>query len=559
MKTIYIILFSLFIILLSLIFLIIIYSKSDKKGEKGEKGEKEIEKFDSDKIIKFDFVIIGGGITGTYLAYSLKKKFPNKSILLIEKNVELGGRLSSVNIDKISLEYGGMRFFEEIHPRLISLLKELNINKIHVPYKEHENIYNLRGEIFRRKNLFPNSEKKYFIRKNEKNTNIFQEIDKRVKNNLSKYIKTDHILDYNTRLAISKDNKLSTITFNSIILNGKDSFSIENWQRYLDIFGYKGLYNREESFLSGCVENYSLISETQYFIQGGTQGLVKSLVQDFKIIDEIKQLNNNKINKNSVILNTVLLRTEVENNSVNCYLLNMKNYKEEVIINTKKLYICTRLSDYEAILNSCNKCSIVEQSTENYIRNCQELLTTIKDNLDTYSLTKIFLYYKNNWWSKITGVNRGRNITTDKLNQVWFYDDNYIMIYSSLEDADYWNSNFPYNEQKELVDANTNIIKSLNILLQEKLEAMFSDFGIEIPLADKIGWKYWEEGYAQWTNIRTHNSKYKNIDEVKNKLRYPFENIDITYINNDTSLNQGWIEGSLEEVDDVLADGVKSV
>jgi len=565
MKTIYIILFSMFVILLSIICLIIIYSKSGKKGEKCEKvekvekvekGEKEIEKFDSDKIIKFDFVIIGGGITGTYLAYSLKKKYPDKSILLIEKNTELGGRLSSLNNDKISLEYGGMRCFEEIHPRLISLLKELNINRIKVPYKEHENIYNLRGEIFRRKNLFPNSQKKYFIRENEKNTNIFQEIDKRLKKKLSKYIKSDNILDYNTRLAISKDNKLSTVTFNSIILNGKDSFSIENWQRYLDIFGYKGLYNREESFLSGCVENYSLISETQYFIQGGTQGLVKSLVQNFEIRNNINELKN-KINKNSAVLNTKLLRTEIQNNSIVCHLLNMKNYKEEIIINTPKLYICTPLSQYENILQTCNKCSVSKQSTENYIRNCQELLTTITDNLDTYSLTKIFLYYKNNWWSKITGVNRGRNITTDKLNQVWFYDDNHIMIYSSLEDADYWNSNFPYNEQKELVDTNKNIIQSLNILLQEKLNVMFSDFGIEIPLADKIGWKYWEEAYAQWTNIRSHNSKYNNIDEVKNKLRYPFENINITYINNDTSLNQGWIEGSLEEVDDVLADGVR--
>lgn len=498
----------------------------------------------------FDFVIVGCGITGAYLAYSLRKKFPNKSILIVEINDHVGGRLSSLDIrqpDKISIEYGGMRCFEEIHPRLVKLLKDLKISRTQVPYKERENIYNLRGEIFRYKNLFPNSENRYFIRENEKNVNIFDQIDGKLKKIIQKDINLKDILDYKTRILISQDNYLSTLTFNSLLLNGKDSFSIENWQRYLDIFGYTSLYNREESLLSGCVENYSLTSENQYFIQGGTQGIVKTLVQDFS---RSLNLNENHI----LLLKTKLLRLDITNNLINCHLLKMTNYQEENIISAKKVYICTPISDYKSILGNSNKCSMFTQTSEKYLKNCESLFHTINDNLDTYSLTKIFLYYEKNWWSEKVGINRGRNITTDKLNQVWFYHDNYIMIYASLQDADYWNSNFPYSEQKELINTKNEKVQKLNELIQEKLKVMFQHFNLDIPLANKIGWKFWEEAYAQWTNVRPYDSEYKNIDEVKQKLRYPFENVNVTYVNNDISLNQGWMEGSLEEVDDVLSE-----
>jgi hypothetical protein len=232
----------------------------------------------------------------------------------------------------------------------------------------------------------------------------------------------------------------------------------------------------------------------------------------------------------------------------------MSNYQEENIISAKKVYLCTPISEYENILYNSNKCSIFTQTTEKFLKNCQSLFHTIKDNLDTYSLSKIFLYYEKNWWSEKVGINRGRNITTDKLNQVWFYHDNYIMIYASLEDADYWNSNFPYSEQKELIETKNEKVQKLNELIQEKLKVMFQEFNLDVPLADKIGWKFWEEAYAQWTNVKPYDSKYKNIDEVKQKLRYPFENINITYVNNDISLIQGWMEGSLEEVDDILSE-----
>ena len=43
----------------------------------------------------YDYIIIGGGISGLYLFYKLKKKNKNLNILLFEKNDYLGGRIKT--------------------------------------------------------------------------------------------------------------------------------------------------------------------------------------------------------------------------------------------------------------------------------------------------------------------------------------------------------------------------------------------------------------------------------------------------------------------------------
>ncbi|WP_353684446.1 L-2-hydroxyglutarate oxidase [Thermodesulfovibrio sp. 3907-1M] len=48
-------------------------------------------------IIKTDFLIIGAGIIGLSLAYNLRKRFPNQSILIIEKEENLGKHASGRN------------------------------------------------------------------------------------------------------------------------------------------------------------------------------------------------------------------------------------------------------------------------------------------------------------------------------------------------------------------------------------------------------------------------------------------------------------------------------
>ena len=72
----------------------------------------------------FDIVIVGGGISGLFLAYKLCETKLN--ILLIEKGKSLGGRIVTIEKDGILYEAGAARF-NETHTKLISLIKELEL------------------------------------------------------------------------------------------------------------------------------------------------------------------------------------------------------------------------------------------------------------------------------------------------------------------------------------------------------------------------------------------------------------------------------------------------
>ena len=74
-----------------------------------------------------DIVIIGGGISGLFLAYNLIQDDKYKDILLIEGSSELGGRIRTEKLDEIPLEMGAGRFSSG-HLKLLSLIKKLNLD-----------------------------------------------------------------------------------------------------------------------------------------------------------------------------------------------------------------------------------------------------------------------------------------------------------------------------------------------------------------------------------------------------------------------------------------------
>jgi len=76
---------------------------------------------------KYDFIIVGGGISGLFLAYKLSsiEKF---KILLIEKTGRLGGRIHTYESKQHNIKYEtGAARFNINHTKLISLIKELGL------------------------------------------------------------------------------------------------------------------------------------------------------------------------------------------------------------------------------------------------------------------------------------------------------------------------------------------------------------------------------------------------------------------------------------------------
>lgn len=88
----------------------------------------------------YDYVVIGAGIAGLYMAYTLRQKEPNARILILEKSHSVGGRTHTMRFAGTNIQCGaGVGRTEKDH-----LLTQL-LHDLHVPYREYtaNKAYNL--------------------------------------------------------------------------------------------------------------------------------------------------------------------------------------------------------------------------------------------------------------------------------------------------------------------------------------------------------------------------------------------------------------------------------
>jgi monoamine oxidase len=76
--------------------------------------------------MKYEYIILGGGVAGLYTAYHILKKSPNSSILILEKENHLGGRIHTFSDKYMTVEAGAGRFHEK-NILLFELLRELGL------------------------------------------------------------------------------------------------------------------------------------------------------------------------------------------------------------------------------------------------------------------------------------------------------------------------------------------------------------------------------------------------------------------------------------------------
>ena len=74
----------------------------------------------------YDIIIIGGGISGLFLAYKLSTT--NLKIILLEGSSDLGGRIQTIKKEKLSYEAGAARF-NTSHSKIMTLINEINLRE----------------------------------------------------------------------------------------------------------------------------------------------------------------------------------------------------------------------------------------------------------------------------------------------------------------------------------------------------------------------------------------------------------------------------------------------
>lgn len=486
-----------------------------------------------------DYVIVGAGITGAYLAKRLSMLFPDKKILVLEKEPHIGGRLhSNTNAEvmdqdkKIAPEFGGMRVFPSIHPRADKLLKLLGLTIVEVPYVQDNGIYYGRSHRFKNSNIFPATDSFYYVDEAEKGKNVNHLITDNISSTITQYGYTDNF-DFNSRKALFQSS-LSTRDFKETVVNGDNKISNENWIRFSEISGYPGLFSIPMSFVVGASELLSLSNQnsTQYFIVNGYQQAPQTLLNRFSTTSFEKVVQKNMGSTRNILHNVSLSKFETNQDKTVKLLLTDEN-NTSYQVDTKNLYICTPASSISTMLGF----------PSNFIKHLQNQLIHLP-------LFKLFFYYKNNWWDS-NQVPSGRSTTDLNINQLWFYSSNLLMTYAVGGDATYWANKIPRAHQTDFISVDT----TTDALVTEIIDCcskMFPEVGL-IPQPDKIAWAYWNNGASVWSAFDLNNFDKTPKTELQQELIHPFpDNEHICYLNNDISLNQGWVEGSLELVDDFL-------
>lgn len=79
------------------------------------------------KMVQYDMIIIGMGISGCYLSYKLNQLHPEWKILCLEKHCSYGGRLVSVNDGGTVIDLGAFRYSPTSHREVQKLVDQFQI------------------------------------------------------------------------------------------------------------------------------------------------------------------------------------------------------------------------------------------------------------------------------------------------------------------------------------------------------------------------------------------------------------------------------------------------
>ena len=439
----------------------------------------------------YDYIIIGGGISGLYTYYQLLKKDPSLNIILFEKNDYFGGRIKTtykkINSNEYQMEDGAGRFNKN-HTLLFHLITELGLEK---------NIIKIDGKstFIDVKNLF--HEKEF------QNKNSFDYIEIILKK-------------------AKKENKdvlmsLSFSEYASTILNKKQmNFMIQS-------SGYYGRLVKMNAYDAYRVFKNDIRDNIDYYtLKNGMSSIIKKLlvkikeyrgkyrlnseITDFDI--KYNKNNDNMDNKNNDNKNNNNNKDNNKDDSNNkLFYIKINNKNQEKIYISKKILLC--------VPKSC----LLSLS---YFQN--SYYKKLFNSIQTEPLCRIYNIYKEIWFTKI-----GKITTNNRLKYIIPINKKtgLIMIsYTDNKNAKYWK-----NIQDKKNDLDTIIVKDVKKI-----------FDIDISKSMYNHVCYWKDGTNYWKP--SYNSTI-----ISNKILQIDKSTPLFILGEAYSTNQGWVEGALRSSD----------
>lgn len=457
--------------------------------------------FDS---LEAEFVVVGGGPSGTFSSWRLNTYFPEKKVLLVEKENRLGGRLKSFPLGNGEYgELGGQRTFPTIDKELTKTLGILGKKTTPVAYNLPQNVAWLRGQHF-------------LVGVGDEVGQKSERIN-RVYGIASSGLQSINgaVADAELRLAPMSAGNWQSM-FASPSLNGSDYASSllrqgvgrNTLEAFRDLSGYNFAFDRPISTATGIRENSSLSGSTQQEqIVGGYQSLVYDLAS--------------KCTNTTILTGTTFLDFEKVPQG-------MGNFKYNCFIDTK--YGKRKVRTNNIIL------AIPPDALYRLGLDFSKLV-------DNWSAFKAYVEIDRKTWNLLSnhGQRNGRNVSDSPMRQLWLYshlgDRYYLLLYCDNEDATYWRKLVPRDCNGAVED----------FMLYPELRKAFRFFcaslfnvNEKMLITWKVRYEYWKHGAFFW-----RPGAFRDVSTL-----FPGENIHIT--GDSFSFSQGWVNGAIEQSDRIL-------
>ncbi|MEA2897890.1 MAG: hypothetical protein QOJ84_3505 [Bradyrhizobium sp.] len=504
----------------------------------------------------YDVAIVGAGMAGLYCAWRILrhcKEIRKPSIVILERLERVGGRLKTASLrfgsHDVVIEEGGMRFLNT-HRHLNKILEELGLiqKKVKFGMGDDNNFYYIRGRRFTRQEA------------KDSNHEIWQEIYSLLPNEVGKSpfkIVEEAVRSIIQQQADPDDWKLESpfvwARFRQMQYPAQGGWPIYKWG-FRALLEHLGLSNE-------CVQ---MLMDTGGFtvpyedIGGAGSGLhlIASFPEEpdfYTLIDGYDELPRR--------LHEVITKLGAETR-LGCTVRKLRrddkalleletDGKHANVVHASKVILALPAVPMSSLLREGHGI----QNVKTAIRHLKQVVHM--------PLTKINLYFEENWWEDKFKIKNGGCFTDIPLAQVYFFqleteqtDRKFtaITIYSDGRRANYWRQlqelgdDYGYHGRSEL-DVGGDVVRCKEIVVEhalKQLRSMFSPAVISAPLFATISmWGAGDmgEGDHQWA-----------IGADDEKIRNTLVKIDdgVFLCGEAISDNQDWVEGALRSAEHLV-------
>ena len=323
--------------------------------------------------------------------------------------------------------------------------------------------------------------------------------------------------------------------------------SQENWQRIEDILGYNDLFSIKINFLIDSLEFLSLSNRStkQYRFANGYSSLTKTIAtkNNLKTI-YFENLNQDSIDifKYNTLFNTAVLNVNfsssknkwiIQIGSVN---VNSPEDIDYVPSSIKTIYAKTIYSTIPLLY-----LKNIHNFSNSYLNLCENSFIDVQ-------IIRIYLKFETDWMTEM-GIGFGKSITTLNGSQLIHYSDKVLMFYAFSTQCSKLYNFLPKNIQiqKEMIQPN----ESTKLLIDECIKIIKMSYGVKIlPNINGIAYASWIRPICWFTGRNLQTLKSESLYDSLMNIMFPYGKDGNFYVlQNSSSFNTGWCEGSLEIVD----------